>query len=172
MQKRHGPWHLMLPFHSLLDFFLTGLLMAYEENNKVTPVVSDFDCFLLGTRGVQIHEPFADRDLSMLSWCIDKIEGVLETPKAGSGWTARWLEAKKKNVGHAAHQGMPVFGYADPRSYAIMKGAVHKLRSNGAVRHGPECFNYGFPQVSRPAFSFVVAVDMRLHFSFSFSCRS
>ena len=121
--------------------------MAYEENSTVTPVVSDFDCFLLGTRGVNIHEPFHKRDLSMLSWCIDEIEGVLDAPQADSGWTARWLEVKKRNAGHAAHQDMPVFGYADPRSYSIMRGAVHKLKANGAVRHGPECFNYGFPQV-------------------------
>jgi len=41
---------------------------------------------------------------------------------------------------------MPKFGYADPRSYAIIKGAVDRLKQSGAVRHGPECFNYGFPQ--------------------------
>lgn len=133
--------------------------MAYEENNKVTPVVSDFDCFLLGTRGVRIHEPFREKDLSMLSWCIDEIEGVLDSQQPGRGWTAHWLEVKKKNMGHAAHQDMPVFGYADPRSYAIMKAAVHKLRSNGAVRHGPECFNYGFPQVRFFVFSAMLVVD-------------
>lgn len=129
--------------HSLLD-----LLMAYEENSKVTPVVSDFDCFLLGTRGVKYHEPLGKKELSMLSWCVDEIKGILDTPKDGSNWTSRWLEVKKKHVDHPAHAKMPPFGYADPRSYSIMKGAVHKLRSNGAVRHGPECFNYGFPQVS------------------------
>jgi len=41
---------------------------------------------------------------------------------------------------------MPKFGYADLRSYKIMEGAVRRLETSGAVRHGPECFNYGFPQ--------------------------
>ena len=80
-----------------------------------------------------------------MSWCVDEIEDVLESPKLGSNWTTRWLEAKKKNVDEDNQQHMPVFGYADPRSYAIMEGAVRKLKSNGAVRHGPECFNYCFP---------------------------
>mmetsp|Transcript_33258 Transcript_33258/g.71849 ORF Transcript_33258/g.71849 Transcript_33258/m.71849 type:complete len:857 (+) Transcript_33258:17-2587(+) len=122
------------------------LLMAYEESNTVTPVVSDFDCFLLGTRGVKYQEPLGEKELSVLSWCVDEIEGVLETPMESSSWTTRWLDVKKKNIDDPIHKDMPLFGYADPRSYSIMKGAVHKLKSNGAVRHGPECFNYGFPQ--------------------------
>jgi len=45
-----------------------GLLMAYEEENgKVTPVVSDFDCFLLGTRGVKYEHELGKQELSMLS---------------------------------------------------------------------------------------------------------
>lgn len=127
-----------------------GLLMAYEENNTVIPVVSDFDCFLLGTRGVKWHEPLGDQELSMLSMCVDDIEGILETPKEGSNWTQRWLEVKMKHAecqDESSQHDMPKFGYADPRSYRMMTGAVDRLKSNGAVRHGPECFNYGFPQV-------------------------
>ncbi|KAL7536456.1 hypothetical protein ACHAXR_010710 [Thalassiosira sp. AJA248-18] len=125
-----------------------GLLMAYEEGGKVLPVVSDFDCFLLGTRGVKYHEPLGTQELSMLSMCIEEIEGILATPEEGSSWTQRWLQVKKKHAvsnDESCHE-MPKFGYADPRSYKIMSGAVHRLKSNGAVRHGPECFNYGFPQ--------------------------
>merc|ERR1712008_92773 len=92
------------------------------------------------------QEPLGEQELSMLSWCVDEIEGVLETQKGSNGWTSSWLEVKKKHVHDHAHQEMPPFGYADPRSYSIMTGAVHKLKSNGAVRHGPECFNYCFPQ--------------------------
>ena len=88
---------------------------------------------------------------------------MLATPKTGSSWTTRWLEVKKKHADnllateakkpHQEEEKMPVFGYADPRSYAIMEGAVAKLKTNGAVRHGPECFNYNFPQVSnQPGF--------------------
>mmetsp|Transcript_30309 Transcript_30309/g.65445 ORF Transcript_30309/g.65445 Transcript_30309/m.65445 type:complete len:824 (-) Transcript_30309:403-2874(-) len=124
-----------------------GLLMAYEENDKVTPVVSDFDCFLVGTRGVKYSEPFGKQELSMLSSCVEEIEGILATPIEGSDWTTRWLEVKKKHAdkGDTIHQ-MPKFGYADPLSYSMMTGAVGHMKSNGAVRHGPECFNYSFPQ--------------------------
>jgi len=124
-----------------------GLLMAYEEHGKVTPVVSDFDCFLLGTRSVKYHEPLGTQELSMLSSCVEEIEGILATPKEGSCWTTRWLEVKMQHMRDekSSHQ-MPKFGYADPLSYSMMTGAVHHLKSNGAVRHGPEAFNYGFPQ--------------------------
>mmetsp|Transcript_41450 Transcript_41450/g.86951 ORF Transcript_41450/g.86951 Transcript_41450/m.86951 type:complete len:1049 (-) Transcript_41450:1341-4487(-) len=130
-----------------------GLMMAYEEANgscgKVTPVVSDFDCFLLGTRGVEFSEALSEKDSSMLNKCIDDIEGILSTPQVGASWTKRWLEVKKKHLlNDNSSQEMPRFGYADPRSYTMMTGVVHRLSKNGAVRHGPECFNYGFPQVS------------------------
>jgi len=125
------------------------LLMAYEENDDVTAVVSDFDCFLVGTRGVKFNESLGEQELSVLTECVDEIEGILSTPQDGVGWTRRWLEVKKKqyrNAKSGKHQEMPKFGYADPRSYTMMKGAVHRLNGSGAVRHGPECFNYGFPQ--------------------------
>ncbi len=115
------------------------LLMAYEENGKVTPVVSDFDCFLLGTRGVQYDSPMGEQELFMLASCVDEIEGILSTPLNGESWTSRWLEVKKKQAFDERFQGeMPQFGYADPTSYSIMKGAVHRLRRNGAVRHGED----------------------------------
>ncbi len=115
------------------------LLMAYEENGRVVPVVSDFDCFLLGTRGVRYGEPLGAQELSMLSMCIGDIHDILSTPKEGN-WTTRWLEVKKNHATYTHNvrgaQEMPPFGYADPRSYKIMTGAVQRLKSNGAVRHG------------------------------------
>mmetsp|Transcript_20836 Transcript_20836/g.48927 ORF Transcript_20836/g.48927 Transcript_20836/m.48927 type:complete len:859 (-) Transcript_20836:58-2634(-) len=122
------------------------LLIAYEENGKVIPVVSDFDCFLLGTRGVKYRDPLGENEVTMLNWCIDEIRGILETPDDDAGWTQRWLGVKKRQLKNGESRQMPKFGYADPRSYAIMRGAVNRLRGNGSVRHGPECFNYGFPQ--------------------------
>lgn len=41
---------------------------------------------------------------------------------------------------------MPRFGFGDPKSYSVMEMAVKRVQENGAVRHGPECFNYYFPQ--------------------------
>ena len=116
-----------------------GLLMAYEEEgdttSKVTPVVSDFDCFLVGTRGVEFTEPLAQTERDMLSSCVDDIEGILENPEQGVSWTTRWLEVKKKRLrdGFALEE-CKRFGYADPKSYTMMKGAVHRLRDTGAVR--------------------------------------
>jgi hypothetical protein len=84
----------------------------------------------------------------MLSTCVDGIEDILETPVEGASWTQRWLEVKKKQYKESRNDDdeFPKFGYADPTSYKIMSGAVARLNTNGAVRHGPECFNYGFPQ--------------------------
>merc|ERR1711971_1188470 len=121
--------------------------MAYEENDLVKPVVSDFDCFLVGTRGVAYNKPLGEHELSMLHWCVDEIEGVLHSPDPETGWTQRWLKVKKDQLKYGgAQKPMPTFGYADPRSHAIMQGAVRRLKTSGAVRHGPECFNYSFPQ--------------------------
>eukprot|EP00985_Skeletonema_marinoi_P003235 scaffold1351_cov114-Skeletonema_marinoi.AAC.1 len=132
-----------------------GCGKAYEEGDadagKVTPVVSDFDCFLVGTRGVEYRDPLGEQELSILKWCVDEIEGVLDNTKdkegEGACWTRQWLDVKKKYAFDPRFQiPMPKMGYADPRSSAMMKGAVYSLRENGAVRHGPECFNYSFPQ--------------------------
>jgi hypothetical protein len=127
------------------------LLMAYEEagldDGKVTPVVSDFDCFLVGTRGVEYHNPLGEQESSMLQWCVDEIEGVLDNPEEGKCWTRHWLDVKKKYAFDPRFlKSMPSMGFSDTRSRDMMKGAVFSLRQNGAVRHGPECFNYSFPQ--------------------------
>eukprot|EP00986_Skeletonema_menzelii_P020904 scaffold32648_cov166-Skeletonema_menzelii.AAC.4 len=130
------------------------LLMAYEETDdrdvdagKVTPVVSDFDCFLVGTRWVEYRDHLGEQELSMLKWCVDEIEGVLDNTEKGKSWTRHWLDVKKKYAFDPRFQvPVPKMGYADPRSKAMLKGAVYSLRQNGAVRHGPECFNYSFPQ--------------------------
>lgn len=127
-----------------------GLLMAYEQNDKVTPVVSDFDCFLFGTKRVPYPRSYRERELSMLLQCIDTIGEILSSApdeNESVGWTLRWLDCMKKLVNDKSFCGeMPKYGFADPRSYDVIRGAVHRLRNSGAVRHGPECFNYGFPQ--------------------------
>lgn len=49
--------------------------------------------------------------------------------------------------------------FKDPTSYNIIRGAVHRLRNNGAVRHGPECFNFSFPQAQMEDDLFLVISD-------------
>jgi hypothetical protein len=155
------------------------LVMAYEEQGRVLPVVSDFDCFLIGTRRVKFREPMPKDQLNMMQWSVDNIEKVLATTavqqatfntkyKRNSGslrnslrgsnnlrssitnmdtWTMRWLDIlKEERIQHGFKPSIPKYGYADPKSYSIMAHAVDRLSTNGAVRHGAECFNYYFPQ--------------------------
>lgn len=121
-------------------------LMAYEENNRVMPVVSDFDCFIVGTRGVKYEAPLPDDQLEVSKWCIEQIESILESEISSSSWTSRWLEVLKNSASKGFHPTIPPLGFSDPKSHSIMKFAIQRLQKEGAVRHGAECFNYYFPQ--------------------------
>ena len=68
----------------------------------------------------------------MLTSCITDIEDILANPKEGVSWTSRWLEVKRKHLLHGQeHKECKRFGYADPKSYTMIKGVVHRLRGNG-----------------------------------------
>jgi len=121
------------------------LLMAYEENGRVLPVVSDFDCFLLGTRGIRFRNPVSADQVELIHEMVDDTEKILAGNMEGRcrNWTSSWLDNMKHKTGHHP---MPKYGFGDPKSYAIMRHAVKRLEEFGAVRHGAECFNYYFPQ--------------------------
>jgi hypothetical protein len=123
-----------------------NLVMAYEEHNRVMPVVSDFDCFIVGTRGVRYEEPMASDQLDILQWCIKQIEIVLESGVQTKSWTSRWLDVLKTEASKGFHPEIPPLGFSDPKSNDMMKHAISRLSKEGAVRHGSECFNYYFPQ--------------------------
>lgn len=129
------------------------LVMAYEEIGTVTPVVSDFDGFLLGWRREALwfgcNLPRDQEELML--WCIDQIERILdENVEHGSSntdtWTCRWLDVLKRETVKGLHPEIPEYGFGDPKSYSIMEQAALRLKNTGAVRHGSECFNYYFPQ--------------------------
>jgi len=125
-----------------------SLLVAYEENERVLPVVSDFDCFLIGTRGVSYDEPLAKDQVDQLGWCLDGIESILDGmggPDGIHAWTTRWFSLLKEKGGKKK-AAVPQYGFGDSKSYSIVENAVERLKNNGAVRHGAECFNYYFPQ--------------------------
>mmetsp|Transcript_15220 Transcript_15220/g.22426 ORF Transcript_15220/g.22426 Transcript_15220/m.22426 type:complete len:607 (+) Transcript_15220:125-1945(+) len=122
------------------------LLMAYEENGKVSPVVSDFDCFLVGTRRVSFESNLPEDQVELLNWSISQIESILESSVSEKSWTSQWLGVLKKEALKGFHPEMPQFGFGDPKSYNIMKYGAGRLDETGAVRHGAECFNYYFPQ--------------------------
>jgi hypothetical protein len=86
------------------------LLMAYEEKGCVLPVVSDFDCFLMGTKRVSYEAPMPNDQLDLIRWCISQVETVLDEqdPPAAAGntgkqgplpnWADCWLGILKKAV--------------------------------------------------------------------------
>lgn len=125
------------------------LLMAYEECGRVKPVVSDFDCFLLGSRGVKYKNPIPKDQVELVQWSVKNIRDVLETrDKSDSkgGWMQTWFQVMKKAAMQGFYPKTPKYGNGDPQSYEIVSVAVSRLQSTGCVRHGAECFNWFFPQ--------------------------
>mmetsp|Transcript_28719 Transcript_28719/g.32843 ORF Transcript_28719/g.32843 Transcript_28719/m.32843 type:complete len:825 (+) Transcript_28719:89-2563(+) len=119
------------------------LVVAYEENGMVRPVVSDFDCFLVGTRAVSFKAPVPDNQVQLIKKSLSKIEKVLSEGPSSMSWTEKWLNALREDP---ISCDMPRYGFGDPKSYSLMEMAVSRLVKDGSVRHGAECFNYGFPQ--------------------------
>jgi hypothetical protein len=126
------------------------LIMAYEEEGRVVPVVSDFDCFLIGSRNFSFEDSMSQDQIELVEWCVSQIEWILgnqsESGQPGS-WTSEWLEILKYAATQGFYPKMPTFGFGDPTSYALIEAAVGRSKKScGAVRHGPECFNFFFPQ--------------------------
>ena len=119
------------------------LLVAYEGNSQVLPIVSDFDCFTVGTRGGKYTHVIPDDQIKLVNWCLTRINTILDEPPSIGSWTSRWLEALKS---FPMKVKMPEYGFGDMESYRLMKLAVGCLSNDGSVRHGAECFNYYFPQ--------------------------
>jgi CRP-like cAMP-binding protein len=121
-----------------------GLLMAYAEIS-VKPVVSDFDTFLVGSRGME-YEPLTEEQVKLSHWALRHTKEILENPSPSS-WTTRWLEVLKQAVqdGELTIE-TPKYGFGDATSYFVTTQIIEATRESGAVRHGAECFNFVFPQ--------------------------
>ncbi len=125
------------------------LLMAYEEHGMVKPVVSDFDCFLLGSRGVKYSQQIPPDQVELVKWSVKNISEVLDERAASqsdSGWMSNWFKVLKKAAVKNYVPITPKYGNGDPKSYEIIEIAVSRLKETGCVRHGAECFNWYFPQ--------------------------
>jgi len=123
------------------------LVMAYEEEGKIVPVVSDFDCFLIGSRNFSYEDPMSEEQVQLLDWCVSQIEWILDNHTEPDSWTTRWLEVLKYAARNGFYPSMPRFGFGDPTSYSMIEASVKRsAKTCGAVRHGPECFNFFFPQ--------------------------
>lgn len=139
----------MRSFHaicSLINLFSRSLV-AYEEYGRVKPVVSDFDCFLIGTRGVKYKQPIPKDQVDLVKWSVDNIRDVLDdqaSKYSTNGWMETWFGVLKKAALKGFYPRTPKYGNGDPRSYKIIEVAVSRLSETGCVRHGAECFNYFF----------------------------
>mmetsp|Transcript_15703 Transcript_15703/g.28274 ORF Transcript_15703/g.28274 Transcript_15703/m.28274 type:complete len:1025 (-) Transcript_15703:106-3180(-) len=120
-----------------------GLLVAYAEMH-VKPVVSDFDVFLIGSRGMA-YEPLPQDQLDLVEWSIDCTEDILKN-RAGKSWTDQWLDKLKCATDEGYHPDIPEYGFGDSTSYRLIEDVINITAPCGAVRHGPECFNFWFPQ--------------------------
>jgi len=120
-----------------------GLLIAYAENT-VKPVVSDFDTFLVGSRGMD-YEHLPPEQAELCLWALDHTEKILRSPSTSS-WTSRWLEVLKEAHEKGFHPHIPEFGFGDATSYRLIEEVIHTTKESGAIRHGAECFNFYFPQ--------------------------
>jgi len=120
-----------------------GLLIAYAEE-QVKPVVSDFDTFTVGSKGM-IYEAIPDDQQKLAMWSLDHTTGILKNPGV-SGWNSRWLDVLRKSSEEGFHPSVPKYGFGDAQSCRLIAKVVEWTKSTGAVRHGAESFNFYFPQ--------------------------
>ena len=117
-----------------------GLLMAYAEA-KVTPVVSDFDTFLVGSKGVRYTEATPPKQVKLMNWSLKHATELIAEPNT-KGWMGRWLNLLKEEAAKGFHPELPKYGFGDATSYGLIGEIVKATSGCGAVRHGAECFNF------------------------------
>ncbi|CAK9008301.1 unnamed protein product [Durusdinium trenchii] len=117
----------------------------HSTRGNSTPVVSDFDTFLVGSHGME-YSPLPPEQKELMQWCLDHTADIIGMPQR-KAWTARWLEVLKEE---ASTKGktveIPKLGFGDPTSVRLIGEVVQVTSSCGAIRHGAECFNFYFPQ--------------------------
>mmetsp|Transcript_11987 Transcript_11987/g.21220 ORF Transcript_11987/g.21220 Transcript_11987/m.21220 type:complete len:748 (+) Transcript_11987:163-2406(+) len=120
-----------------------GLLVAYAEM-YVKPVVSDFDTFTIGSRGME-YESLPMDQADLINWMLGHAEVILGSLDHQS-WNSRWLEVIAKEHERGYHPVPPKYGFGDPTSYRLIGDVVAETAPCGAIRHGAECCNLFFPQ--------------------------
>jgi len=120
-----------------------SLLMAYAEAS-VKPVVSDFDTFTVGSRGMR-YETISQEQQKLARWSLDCTEEILKFP-GESSWLSRWFALLEEANSKGYHPTIPQYGFGDSTSVGVVEALVHATMDSGAVRHGSECFNYYTPQ--------------------------
>jgi len=120
-----------------------GLLVAYAEM-YVKPVVSDFDTFTVGSKGME-YEALPMDQAKLIDWMLGHAKDILGSLDHQS-WNSRWLEVIAKEHERGFHPVPPKYGFGDPTSYRLIGDVVAETAPCGAVRHGAECCNLFFPQ--------------------------
>ena len=59
-------------------FDASMLVMAYEEDGKVAPVVSNFDCLLIASKKFSYVEKMVPEQVDLMYWYVSQIEWILE----------------------------------------------------------------------------------------------
>merc|ERR1712183_658854 len=108
------------------------------------PVVSDFDTFVVGSKGMA-YEPLPRDQADLVLWCLKHTKNILNSLD-GDIWTSRWLKVLSEENEKGFHPKLPKYGFGDPTSYRLIDAIVQETSSCGAVRHGAECSNFYFPQ--------------------------
>ncbi|CAE7522067.1 Prkg1, partial [Symbiodinium microadriaticum] len=131
-----------------------GLLIAYAEEwttphsskvvRTVKPVVSDFDTFTVGSKGMR-YERLPPDQMELELWSLDRTREILNQPNSDS-WTSRWLKVLSEAAKQGRRPEIPPYGFGDPTSYGLIEQVIKATQVSGAVRHGAECFNFLFPQ--------------------------
>jgi len=127
-----------------------ALVMAYAESDGVKPVVSDFDAFLVGSKGMRF-EPLTGNQADLICWSLDQTQEILSRPSTHP-WSARWIHTLKTEADKGFHPEIPELGFGDPTTYKLFEDLVAATSTSGAVRHGAECFNFYFPQELDPEY--------------------
>lgn len=120
-----------------------GLLVAYAEDS-VLPVVSDFDTFCVGSKGID-YKPLPPDQVELAMWSLERTKEILSHREEHS-WTERWLHVLHDLAEAGEHHDFPPYGYGDEVSVELTIAKKDHLTTSGAVRHGAECFNFHFPQ--------------------------
>lgn len=120
-----------------------GLLVAYAEK-FIKPVVSDFDTFTIGSKGMK-YAPLPKEQVDLINWLLEHTVTLLDKPSP-KGWSSRWLEVLASEKEKGFYPTLPKYGFGDPTSYALTQDVVEATIGCGAVRHGAECSNFMFPQ--------------------------
>ena len=123
---------------------------------QVKPVISDLDCFVVGSRSVH-YESLPVEQVEMLKWSVANIAELLQQAQReksahGTGGVTPWMKGwfgrlkLELEMGHHHPKGTGSLGYGDVTSCHIMAEAIRWTKDVGAVRHGAEAFNFRFPQ--------------------------